>query len=198
MKLPLRTPIALLCCLGALLVAHAAPPTGGKTTSKPRSQQFGQFVLNNVDGDTDVYFKPGQGTKIVLRGENLSVTSARYDIAAPKIVLLGKKAVPTNADATGGVRIAIRNPEDQQDTTMTADTGQYVGPSAGKNAFIYATGNVHTVTRTPDLSPDGPLVMDSRKATVELLPDGGYNIKFDGIKGSGIPLEKPATPKRNP
>lgn len=191
MKPILRAGFATACLLGvATLVTSAAPQAGKKASGNVT--RIGQFFIRNAEGEAEALVLPNAGTQVTLRGQKLEVTSSRYDIAAPKIVLNLKRTAAATADATGGVRIAVRNPEESQDATLTSDTAQYVGALAGKNPFIYAIGNVRAVTRTPDFDPSNPFVTRTRKATIELLPNGGYRMSFDGFEGEGTPLEKPA------
>jgi hypothetical protein len=128
-------------------------------------------------------------------GGDVILTSARYDLAAPKVRLEVEKVIQS-AVATGGVKIAIREPEQERLITATCDKATYFAAiptgktSAGRPARIEMLGNARVVMRSPLTTEMGPLEWIDQRVTVEFVDE--ETIRISGGQGSlkGTPVEQ--------
>lgn len=130
-----------------------------------------------------------------LRGPNLAITTARYDMVAPRITLSMLKGKANRGTATGGVQVAVREPEIKRTTNLTGQSAVYTGAAPGKPARIVITGNVRVVMRSPEFS--GPWVTTTDGATVEFVDADKTRILMKGAVSQGALIE-PAPKTKKP
>jgi len=178
--------------MGAAQQSNGAPIPQANSASR---QTIGQFVLNNENGESETVIK-GNTIMFNLSGPDLSLTTSRYDITAPRMSLELQNGLVQTGTATGGVKVEVRNPEQGLTTTLTCDAADYVTANKSTPARIYLRRNVRSVTRGPQLAANGPLIANADSGYVE-FPDGGSTrIVLKGMTAKGTPNE-PA-PKKKP
>jgi hypothetical protein len=181
--------------LFGLIAATAVAQQGQGAPQKSLPPRIGQFRLNSgAEGTVDFSINNKQRTiSWDLRGKNLSVTTARYDLAAPRIMLLHdyKRNIVVKGNATGGVRIEAREPD--LTTVLTCDTAVY-RETTGTNApaRIDVQGNVRAVVRNANFTQEDPPVLLARSGYI-LFPEGEDTVvHLDSPRVTGTPIEPPA------
>lgn len=199
----LATVLLSVTALLALAASVPAPRAGAHQAAAGRSAapaastaRIGKVTLSYPKPGTLTYVQGASNSKTSvfdLRGPRVSVTSARYDLAAPRIQVTAKNQQVSQADATGGVRVMVRNPEAGQATTVTCSSATYAaGTGAGRADRIDLKGNVRSVTRDPNLAE--PLVNEAESGYIELLPNGRTRVVLSNGIATATPLE-PASRK---
>lgn len=131
-----------------------------------------------------------------LRGPRLvTVTTARYDLSAPRVTLSVRGGkVQTGTAAGGNVTVEVRSPEEQRTTTLRCSQADYVGARGDQPARLEMRGRVVSVLRDPQLA--APLETTAlRGGTVVFLPDGTNRITLQGTTITGA-IPDPPAPKR--
>ena len=135
-------------------------------------------------------------TDVLMVGSPVRVTSARYDLTAPRItLLLAKNRVQRGTATGGGVVVNLRNPEAAQNSTLHCGSAVYTETTAadGATGHLKLTGGVRSVLHDPQFAT--PLETVSNDADIDLLPDGTNRVRFSGLRATGTPIEPPAPAK---
>ncbi len=189
--------------LGALgtLRAFAAPgrqAAAQKGAASTPTQQIGDVSIGGKSVTATVEQNAKKGVLDVdLKGQPVVVTSARYDLTAPHVVLKIRNSLVSTGEATGGVDVAVRNSE-KQNTTLRCARATYVGASsatAGSEArppHLHLTGPVHSTVRDPQLAK--PLETTAASADIDFLPDGTNHIVMTDSTFTGTPIEPEPAP----
>ena len=138
-------------------------------------------------------------TDVLMVGSPVRVTSARYDLTAPRItLLLAKNRVQRGTATGGGVIVNLRNPEASQNSTLHCGSAVYTETTAadGATGHLKLTGGVRSVLHDPQFAT--PLETVSNDADIDLLPDGTNRVRFSGLRATGTPIEPPAPAKATP
>lgn len=185
----------ILTCIGTAAIARQAAQTPKQAAKPGRSVTIGRVTVNNMEqSDWEVGTKASQ-SKVVLRGPTLNIKSARYDLAAPRIDLTLTEGVARTAQATGGARVDVRNPEAEQSTTLTSETATYTAAAPGRRARINFPAQTHIVTRDPNLESTGPLDVIVASAYVEFLDNDTYSVHTGAGNASATVKDEATQPK---
>ena len=191
---------AAVIASGSMLAASAAPgrQAAAQKGATP-AQQIGDVSIGgkNVNAAFDQNGKKGI-LDVDLNGHPgpVVVTSARYDLTAPHVVLKIRNSLVSTGDATGGVDVALRDPDKNQDTTLRCSTAMYTGATPAKPAHLHLTGPVHSTLRNPQLAK--PLETTAASADIDFLPDGTNHIVMTDITSTGTPIEPEPTQTNKP
>ncbi len=134
-----------------------------------------------------------KGFSAQLDGRPVVVTTARYDLTAPHVALTVRNKLIQTGNATGGVRVVARNPEQHQLSTLDCTEAQYAGAVGEKPAHLHLIGPVHAVMQDPQLAQ--PLDVNSESGDVFLLADGTNDVILTNGTAKGTPIEPPAKKK---
>lgn len=172
---------AVLVALAGVTVSRVT----GQTAGQSNTARIGEFTIQNMAASDTDYDPRGNRITFDLTGPRLIITSALYEMAAPRIQLVVRRTGPTapfkaaTADATGGVLITVRraNGQAKQTTIVTCDNAAYtaatVPPVQGR---IDLKGNVRQTTYDPSFAT--PLVQTADSGYIELLPREQLRIKL--------------------
>jgi len=186
--------LSLLVALSAaftlpLFAQNSVPPAA-------KVNPFSPFSLRNDGGTAVTILNQKSGAiDVDLRGPKLAITTARYDMAAPRITLSLLKGKANRGEATGGVQVAVREPELKRTTNLTGRSAVYSGAVPGKNAKIEITGDVRVVVRSPEFS--APWVTTCTRAIVEFVDADQTRITTEGMTSAGT-LNEPAPKPKKP
>lgn len=190
------TKAAVMAAVLALGAATAAAQNSGTAP-----QQFADFTIRNyvrLQSRFDV-----DRIAVNLNGPRLSISSPQYDMAAPQIRMTARKGGSparfkvTEANATGGVRIVVRQPEAQRTTIVTCSTATYASPAdPAAGGRINLKGNVRSETRDPALAQ--PLINTAESGVIELLGPNRTNIELNNGSATLRPIEPKPRPKSAP
>jgi len=177
--------IALTLSLGLLTLwtaGGALPATARQQAARPAigRGQFGPFSLDYRNGTIEYTLGSGKSpqTTVTLQGPRVSITSARYDISAPHIQLIGRPGGLVKGTASGRVHVVARDQETGQVTTVDCDSARYAVGATPKTGRIDLEGNVVSKTTAPQLAQ--PLESESKSGFIEFQPDGRIRVVLAG------------------
>jgi hypothetical protein len=189
-----------MACAGLITAAFTGRSTGQAAPPNPGQPRIGEFTISNFVV-FDFLAENSSTIRADLSGPNLVIRSTQYEMAAPRIQMTARKSgAPvrykvTKANATGGTRIVVRQPEAQRTNVVTCDNAFYAGaanpPAAGR---IDLKGNVRWVVQDPALAE--PWVQTAESGFIELLGPNTTRIVLSNGSGAGV-LREPA-PKVKP
>jgi len=180
---------------------------GGNAAGTTR-QRIGNVTFTLPNFNTVQYEQPdSNSTRVVIDGkEPAVVTSARYDLAAPKMQVLFRRAKPgapfqvVSANLSGSVRVVVRTPLEPGDTgeprhdTVTCDNATYAAlDTPGDVGRIDLKGNVRLVSRGGIFVE--PAVSFVKSAVIILRRDGTQSVTVNEGSATGTVRERAPRPK---
>lgn len=186
--------LTLAACGAAWNLAAATAPQAARSQATSNAQQLGEVTLRGYD-TLQFSQAPQKGAPLNIdaRGASLKMTSARYDMAAPRLQIVLRNGFVGSGLATGGVRVEVRSPEQEQTTQVTCESARYTRLSSTGRGRIEMTGGVHSKTYTPQLAK--PAVNDAKSATIEFGGGESTDVRFFGGNLTLTPIE-PAAPAK--
>jgi hypothetical protein len=140
---------------------------------------FSPFTIRNSELVEIIQSRKAGSLEADLKGKGLVISTSRYLLAAPHILLTAAKGAVSEGQATGGVRVEVKTTridengkEDEQTSTLTGDRAIYTAAvkdkdnKIEKNATIRVVGSVRSVIRQGQLQP---LTTNCKEAVVEFL-----------------------------
>lgn len=203
-----RSSVTALVTVAVMLPLGA----GFATAKQPRAEQkVGNFSL--APFETLRFQFPGKAMTVSGVGANggrIVAISPDYEMAARRIDLRFEKSSVNSpykavrGDATGGVRVVVRQPGLKRETVLTCERAQYTATLAARDrGKIVLLGGVRSETKDPGFAE--PLVAVAQTGTIQYIPDdtpeGKLDISLEGgpqggsIRGTYIePAPKPTGP----
>lgn len=194
--------------------AQAAAPGAKKTavrrqgSSGATTRRIGNVTFTLPNFNTVQYEQPdSNSTRVVIDGKQPAVvTSARYDLAAPKMQVLFRRAKPgapfqvVSANLSGSVRVVVRTPLEPGDTgeprhdTVTCDNATYAAlDTPGDVGRIDLKGNVRLVSRGGIFVE--PAVSFVKSAVIILRRDGTQSVTVNEGSAEATVRERVPRPK---
>jgi hypothetical protein len=190
--------------LGMAFMASARPAM--QAPAQPGKTKLGEYQVQNFDQIVTLESKTNASILVDLTGKQLLLISPQYEMAAPKIhMVLGKGGVPvrykaTEAIASGGVRIVIRDVKAKRTTIITSDHAEYhATTNPADRGRIDMTGHFHSETRDPAMAE--PLIQDSENGWVKFIDKDTTEYGVTGGEHAvitGTPIEPEPKKKAHP
>ena len=184
----MRNTIRLLfvCLAGLAVVAPAGVAAPEPASSIPR---LGEFALHFSPGTIEVTSEKTT-THVLLSGPGVSVTSPRYDMSAQRIEIAhsrktAQRPEATDATATGGVHVVVREPEFHRATKAFCDKATYA--SVAKQGRVNLIGHVRFLMQGPQVEGSAELTGDS--GSIEFAPGRPAVYRLSNGEGHATPRE---------